>query len=100
MFLDHGPIDGAQLGASLIERGAGSETAKELGHAMDTGSDHGGGEVVRAGNDVGDDFGVLRIWDAGFEDADNGGRAITKDAAIKANGFTDDGRVFLKSGGP
>ena len=60
MFLDHGRIDGAQLGASLIEGDTGSETAEELSHAMDTAGDHGGGEMMRAGDDVGDDFGVLR----------------------------------------
>src|SRR5262249_39924511 len=69
-------------------------------HAMDAAGDHGGGEVVRAGDDIGDDFGVLRIWDAGFEDADDGRRPIAKDTAIKANGFADDRRIFLKSGRP
>jgi len=44
MFLDHSPVDGAQLGASLIEGGTGSETAKEFSHAMDTAGDHGGGD--------------------------------------------------------
>jgi hypothetical protein len=100
MFLDHGPVDGAQLGARLIEGGTGSETAKEFSHAMDTAGDHGGGDVVRAGDDIGDDFGVLGIWDAGFEDADDGGRPIAKDAAIEANGFADDRRIFFKSGRP
>src|SRR5262249_48980404 len=100
MFLGHGPIDGAQLGASLIEGDTGSETTKQLGHAMDTAGDHGGGEVVRAGDDIGDDFGVLRIWDAGFEDADHGRRPIAKDTTIKANGFADDRRIFRKSGRP
>src|SRR5580704_13893206 len=100
MLLNHGPVDGAQLGAGLIEGGTGSETAKELSHAMDTTGDHGGGEVVRAGDDISNDFGVLGIWDAGFEDADDGGRPIAKDAAIKANGFADDRRILFKSGGP
>jgi hypothetical protein len=67
---------------------------------MDTAGDHGGGEVVRAGHDVGDDFGVLGIWDGGFEDADDGSGPIAKDTAIKANSFADDGRIFLKSGRP
>jgi hypothetical protein len=75
MFLDHKPVDGAQLGASLIEGGTGSEMAEEFSHAMDMG-----------------------ICDAGFEDTDGGGRPIAKDTAIKANGFADDRRIFLKSG--
>src|SRR5438445_6669552 len=100
MFLDHGPVNGAQLGASLIQGGTGSQAAKELRHAMDTASDHGGGDVMRAGDDVGDDFGVLGIGDAGFEDADDGGGPIAKYTDIKPNSFSDDRRVFLKSGGP
>ena len=81
MFLDHGRVDGAQLGAGLVEGDAGSETAEELGHAMDAAGDHGCREVMRTGDDVGDDFGVLGIWDGGFEDADDGGRPIAKDTA-------------------
>src|SRR5271168_1697013 len=100
MFLNHGPVDGAQLGARLVEGGTGSETAKELGHAMDTAGDHGGGDVVRAGNDIGDDFGVLGIGDAGFENTDDSGRTIAKDTDVKANCFADDRRIFLESGGP
>jgi hypothetical protein len=90
MFLDHGSIDGAQLSPSLIESDTGSQTTKELSHAMDTAGDHGGGEVVRAGDDIGDDLGVLRIWDAGFEDADDGRSPIAKDTTIEANDFADD----------
>src|SRR5215470_6669143 len=100
MIVEHRPIDGAQLGASLIEGDTGSETTKELSHAMDTAGNHGGGEVVRAGDDIGDDFGVLRICDAGLEDADDGRRPIAKDTAIKANGFAEDRRIFLKRGRP
>src|SRR5208282_1683992 len=93
-----GPVDRAQLGASLIEGDTGSETAKELRHAMDAAGNHGCRKVVRAGHDVGDDFGILGIRDGGFEDADDGGRAIAK--APKANGFADDGRILLKRGRP
>src|SRR6185369_5203848 len=78
MLLDHGSVDGTQLGASLIEGGAGSETAEEFSHAMDTASDHGGGEMVRAGDHIGDDFRFLRIRDAGFEYSDDGGRDAAK----------------------
>src|ERR1041384_794039 len=100
MFLGHYLVNRAQLGASLIECGAGSETSKDLGHAMDTPGDHGRGEVVRAGDHVGNDFGILGIWDAGFEDTDDGGRPIAKGSAIKANGFANNRRIFLKSCGP
>src|SRR2546425_12434894 len=67
---------------------------------MDAAGDHGGGKVMRAGDDVGDDFGVLGIWDGGFEHADDGGRPIAQHTAIEANGFAEDGRIFLKSGRP
>src|SRR5260370_36104539 len=100
MCFGHRSVDGAQLGASLIESGTGSETAKELRHAMEATSDHGCREVVRAGDDVGDDFGILGIGDGRFEDADDSGRAIAHGAPAEAHSFTEDGRILPKSGGP
>src|SRR5439155_24881491 len=100
MFFGHGPVDGAQLGASLIEGDTGSETAKELSHSMDAAGDHSCREVVRAGNDVGDDFGMLGIGNRGFEDADDGGRSTAHGPAAEPDGFAEDGRIFLKSGRP
>ena len=79
VFLHRG-VGGAQLGASLIESDSGSETAEKLRHAMDAASDHGCGKMMRAGDHVGDDFGILRIWDARLEDANDCRRSIT-DAA-------------------
>ena len=60
---------------------------------MDAASDHGGVEVVRARNDVGDDGGIGGIRDGGFEDADDRGGAGIK--ALEANLFADDRRIFL-----
>src|ERR1700726_5031867 len=100
MFFGHGPIDGTQFGASLIEGDTGSETPKELGHTMEAVGDHRRGSMMRAGGDVGDDFGVLRIGDGRFEDADDSGGPIAKQTAIEANGLTDDARISLESGGP
>src|SRR5260370_13207843 len=100
MCFGHGPVDGAQLGAGLIEGGTGSESAKELGHAMEAAGDHGCREVVRDGDDVGDNFGFLRIGDAGFEDADDGAVPIAHRPAAKPEGFADDGRILPKSGCP
>ena len=40
----------------------------------------------------------MGIWDAGFEDANDCGRAIPD--ATEANGFADDRRVLVKSGRP
>src|SRR4029077_39358 len=100
MCLSNGPVDGAQLGTSLIEGGAGSETAKQLRHAMEAERDHSGREVVRAGDDVGHDFSLLGIRDGGFEDADDGGRPIAHEAPAEADSFTEDGRILPKSSGP
>src|SRR5713101_4673088 len=98
MILDHRTVDGAKFGAGLIKSDAGSEAAEEFGHAMDTTGDHGSGEMVRAGNNVGNDFSIRGIGDRGFEDADDRGRSIAH--AAETNGFTDDGRIALESGGP
>ena len=53
---------------------------------------------MRAGDDVGDDFGVLGIGDARLEDADDGRIAII--GAAEANGLADDRRILVKSGRP
>src|SRR5258708_32867447 len=98
MVLLHHRVGGAQLSASLIERDSGSETAEKLSHAMDAASDHGGGKMVRAGDHVGDDFGILRIWDARLEDTNDSRSAITD--ATEANGFAENRRRLLKSGRP
>src|ERR1700733_9717224 len=98
MFFLHRGVDGLQLGASLVESGSGRETAEELGHAMNAAGDHGRGEMMRAGDNVGDDFGVLRVWDAGFEDANDFRRTFTN--AAEANGLADDRRILAKRGGP
>src|SRR5467141_4045763 len=98
MCIGNGPVDGAQLSASLIEGGTGSETAKEFRHAVEAASDHGCREVVRAGDDVGHDFGILGIGDGGFEAADDGGRSIAHGTPDEAKGFAHDARIFPKSG--
>jgi hypothetical protein len=65
---------------------------------MDAASDHGCGKMMRAGDDVGDDFGILGIWDARLEDANDCRRAITD--TTEANGFAYDRRILVKSGRP
>src|SRR5437879_5872504 len=100
MHIGNGPVDGAQLSASLIKGGTGSETAKELRHAVQAASDHGCREVMRAGDDVGDDLGILRIRNGGFQNADDGGRPITHGAPAEANGFAEDGRLLPKTRRP
>src|ERR1700674_4923779 len=65
---------------------------------MDAASDHGRGKMMRAGDDVRNNFGILRIRDARFEDANDGRRAITD--ATEANGFAENRRILVKSGRP
>src|SRR5580692_6215484 len=65
---------------------------------MDAAGDHGCGKMMRAGDDVGDDFSILGIWDARLEDANDCRRAVTD--APEANGFADDRRILVKSGRP
>src|ERR1700677_4690092 len=98
MLLFHRRVYRAQLSASLIESDSGSEMAENLSHAMDAASDHGCGKVMRAGDHVGNNFGLLRIGDARFEDANDCRRAITD--AAEANGFPDHRGILVKSGGP
>src|SRR5947207_9052236 len=100
MCFGHGPVDRAQLGASLIEGGTRSETAKDLRHAMDAAGRHGCREMMRTGDDVGDEFGILGIGDGWFEDTDDGGRTIAHKPAVEPDGLAQDGRILPKSGSP
>ena len=97
--LEDGGVAGAELGAGLVEGGAGSEAAEELGHAMFAAGDHGGGEVVRAGDNVGDDFCGDGIGHRGFEDADDGGGAGPLEA-VEAEGLAEDGGIGVQGLGP
>src|SRR5579864_173203 len=54
--------------------------------------------MVRAGDDVSDDFRVLRVRNARLEHANYGCGATAK--AVEANGFSDDRLVLLEGGGP
>ena len=53
---------------------------------------------MRAHYQIGDDFSVLRIRNAGFKYADDGAGAIAD--AAEANGFADDRRIFSEDGSP
>src|SRR3984957_17760750 len=65
---------------------------------MDAAGDHGRRKMMRTGDHVGDDFGILGIGDARLEHANDGRRPITD--ATEANGFADDRRILSKSGRP
>ena len=85
-----------QFGASVFESRAGRETAEQLRHAMDATGDHRGGEVVGAGDDVGDDLGFGGIRNGWLEDADDGGGA----RVAEGTDFAEYGWVALQDGGP
>src|SRR5260370_31964864 len=99
MRFDHRSMDGATLSARLLEIRARREPAKKFRHAMDAPVLHRRGEMMRAGDNVGDDFSIRGKLDRGFEDADDSGRSIAE-AAAEANGFTDDGRIAPESARP
>ncbi len=68
---------------------------------MDAAGDHRGGEMVRAGDDVGDDFGFGWIRHGRFENADDGGGARAAGiAGIEFDGLAEDGGIAVERGGP
>src|SRR5207247_8973107 len=93
------PMHGAEFSARRLESCTASEFAKEFRHAVDASVLHGRGEMMRAGHNVGNDFGICRILDRGFEDADDSGRSIAE-AAAEAKDLTDDGRIALERARP
>ncbi len=93
VFLHNAAVDGAQFRAGLFEIGAGSETAEQFRHAVDPSGHHGGRQMMRAGDDVGDDFGFRRIGHRRLQHAHDGGRACAE-----ANGLTEDGGIALERG--
>src|SRR5579864_8732459 len=94
MVFLHCGVGGAQLVASLIDADSGSETAKQLSHAMNAPGDHGRGKMMWAGNHVPDDLSVLRVRHARFEHANDGRRPLTNTA--EAYGFADDRGVLVQ----
>ncbi len=75
MLGNHRAVGSAQVGARCVKVCAGSQAAEEFGHAMHAAGDHGRGEMVWAGDDVGDDFSFGWIWHGRFKNADDGGGA-------------------------
>ena len=88
MFLEDGAVGGAKLGARGLEIGRRRQPAEELGHPVHAPVDHRRVEMVRAGDDVGDDLGFLRIRHRRLEHANDRRRPIAQ-----ADGPADDGWV-------
>src|SRR5216683_4111967 len=98
MRFDHRSMHGAELSARLLEIHARREPAEKLRHAMDAPVLHRRGEMMRAGDNVGNDFSIRGILDRGFEDADDSGRSIAE--AAEPDSLADHGRVALHHGRP
>jgi hypothetical protein len=85
----------AQLGAGRFEVGARREPREEFGHPMHAAIDHRRVEMVRTGDDVGNDLGFRWIWDRRLEDADDRGSPIAK-----ADRSANDVPIALEFGRP
>src|SRR5262249_38268962 len=91
MILFHRRVHGAQFDASLLERCSRSETREKFRHAMGTLGDHRGRKMMRAADDIRDDFGLLWIWDARLKHADDSGGTLAK-----LNGLANHRRISLE----
>ena len=78
MLLDHRRVNRAQFGARRVQVGARRQPGEELGHPVDAAVDHRRRQMVRAGDDVGDDLGLGRVGDRRLEDADDRRRAVAE----------------------
>jgi len=72
MRAGHGRVAGGELGAGGVEGCAGSKAGEDFGHAVFAAGNHGGAEMVRAGDDIGDDFRGHGVGNRWLQDADNG----------------------------
>ena len=93
--LDHRGMDPAQFGPRGLDVRARAQAAEQLGHPVHAASHHRGREMVRAGDDVGDDLRFGRIGHRGLEHADDGGHAF-----VEAHGLADHRPVALERRGP
>ena len=92
----HGPVYRLQLRARRFQIRTRRQPGEQFGHPVYPAGDHGGRKMMRAGHDVGDDFGVLGIRDAWLQNADDGGRArINK--RIEPDGSADHGGIAVEA---
>ena len=84
-----------QFRAGRFERRTGGKTAEQFRHAVRAHRDHGRPEVMRAGDDVGDDRRFGRIGHRRFEHANHRRRT-----SAEPDGLADDVRVAVERGAP
>jgi hypothetical protein len=95
MLFQHSGMYDPQLSASRFEIRARREPAEQLSHAMHAARDHGGREVMRAGDHVGNDLGFGRIRHRRFQYAYDGCRA-----RAETDGLANYRRVAFERRGP
>ena len=61
MVFHHGSVGGAKFGPGRFESDTWTESSKEFSHAVYASGDHGGRQMMRAGDDVGYEFCFRRI---------------------------------------
>ena len=71
MLLDDGAVHRAQFGAGRLDVGARREPAEHLRHPMLAAGHHRRRQMMRAGDDVGDELGLRRIRHRRLEHADD-----------------------------
>src|SRR5271156_1505679 len=99
MFFNHASVGRLEFRTGLVESCARSEATEKFGHTMDPSGHHGGGEMMRAGDDVADDLSFCGIWHGGFEDPDDGGSARAQ-GAVEPDALANNGGVTFESGVP
>ena len=90
MLLHHRRVNRAQFGARLLERRARRQPAEQLRHPMDAPGHHRRRQMMRAGDDVGDDLGFRRIRHRRFQHADDGRRRVPSRTVLPST----DGSLF------
>ncbi len=95
MLALHGSVYRAQLRARRFQIRARRQPGEQFRHAMYAAGHHGGRKMMRAGDDVGDDLGVLRIRDARLQNTHHRGRARIEERT-EADCFAEHRRIALQ----
>ncbi len=95
MRAHHRRVRRGQLGARRVERHARREAAEEIRHPVGAVGNHRRAEVMRAGHDVRDEFGLGRIRHRGLEHAHH-----RRSARTEPDGLADHAGIAVQRGGP
>jgi len=95
MLFNHRGVGDPELRPRLFQSRARGQPAEQLRHAVDAPGDHGGREVVRAGDDVGDDLGLCGIRDGRLQHPDDG-----RDPRAQLDDLSEHRGVAMQRGRP